>query len=304
MIREDIAIISQNFLLWAEPAPPLFAHKIQIQDMEEGKSLPCPQWSCCGAPGRGREGRAAVGLHSPEPGHLGSSSALRGKLPLYAALWMIFSSSHRTGGAEAQGCWAWSMHSPNPSPGAVGPSRRWQPAVPYCSCWFMNQHVCSFTGASLLLLPFFKVTFISLLTSESPEHVFLQHPDRRFIFSHIQSLFLLPLVIRAGCFVLSNTSPYTECCFGCLEATDERKHLVCVRDGLKLGTFWAWSRGNWSLHCAISDTHLGLYRGNGVTWRLGLAMTSVSQVSGSISMPSEWGAEAALKYSSSLKMRN
>lgn len=101
----------------------------------------------------------------------------------------------------------------------------------------MNQHVCSFTGASLLPLPFFKVTFISLLTSESPEHVFLQHPDRRFIFSHIQSLFLLPLVIRAGCFVLSNTSPYRECCFGCLEATDERKHLVCVRDGLKLGTF-------------------------------------------------------------------
>lgn len=32
-------------------------------------------------------------------------------------------------------------------------------------------------GASLLPLPFFKVTFISLLTSESLEHVFQQHPE-------------------------------------------------------------------------------------------------------------------------------
>lgn len=46
------------------------------------------------------------------------------------------------------------------------------------------------TGASLLPLPFFKVTFTSLLTSESLGDVSQQHPDHLIIFYPYSVTFL------------------------------------------------------------------------------------------------------------------
>lgn len=216
--------------------PPIFALNTQILDGPEWtrkgeNTSPCPQWSLrrLWCPSHGQRG---VGLCERQ--QWGCSALGFSCTPQSKGIWvhhqpfvedcpfmLHFGCYCREAiGQEGQSLTDTELGSLwclNSSSGAVWQIMRLWHRLAACSAilqLLMNEltNAWYFVGASLLLLPFFEVVLISLLTNKSFEHVFQQHPDHCLIFIHIQSLFLLPLIIRAGCFVLSNTSPHGKCC--------------------------------------------------------------------------------------------
>lgn len=183
--QEKHALITQNFLLWALNMQILcgsFGYR------KGGKrNCPCPWWSCrrlCSpqvAVGievlslrrTGRESSRGTSLPWASPQSLGvwiHDQRFVEKLQLYAVF--LVSRSDRAGRAEPQWCWARLIGgTQTPAPELCDKARQsstsWQPEMPYCSWWWMNKQM---SGPPQV--PFFKVTFIFLLTSKSLEHIF------------------------------------------------------------------------------------------------------------------------------------
>lgn len=150
-----------------------------------------------------RTGWSLLGLHRLWGGGSDSWLTLSRTSHLLAEFLMFIYRSNREGRADP-----YSPAAPSPCLWSCASKHGWQPDVPYCTCWWMNKQMSAAPQVPACCpCLFVKVTFISLSTKENSKACF-PTASRTFVSfaSVLRSLFSVPLMTGAGCFVLSHNS--------------------------------------------------------------------------------------------------